>query len=99
MSKCLNQMDLKEVIETKIHDAFNDYSENYDHETEYDSAPYGDTYVSSGEYITDRSMERCVEDFKENFDITTASEFVSEVLANDNDFLMKVIELVKSTRL
>lgn len=99
MSKCLNEMSFKDIIETKLHDSFNDYSDNYDHETEDNYVPYGDTYVSSGEYITDESYERCVEDFKENFDIATASEFVTDILAEDNDFLMKVIELVKATRL
>lgn len=99
MSKCLNQMDIKEVIEKCINDDFNNYSDNYDHETEDNPVPYGDTWLNAGDFITDESWERCVAEYKEGFDIATASEFVSDVLANDNDFLMKVIELVKEKRL
>lgn len=99
MSKCLNEMSFQDIVEANLKTAFNDYSDNYDHETESDYAPYGDTYVSSGEYITEESMERCVKDFKDEFDKATASDFVSDVLANDYDFLTKVIDLVKATRL
>lgn len=87
---------LQEVIEEELKNAFNVYSDNYDHETEDNPVPYGDTYVSSGKYITDESAERCVKDFREEFDF---DEFVMEQLLNSPKFEEAVRNVLKRMKL
>jgi uncharacterized protein (DUF169 family) len=87
---------LKETIEEELRNAFNVYFDNYDHETEDNPVPYGDTYVSSGDYITDESAERCVDDFREDFDF---EEFVTEQLLNSPKFEEAVRNVLKTMRL
>ncbi len=87
---------LQETIEEELKNAFNVYFDNYDHETEDNPVPYGDTYVSSGDYITDESAERCVDDFREEFDF---EEFVTEQLLNSPKFEEAVRNVLKTMRL
>lgn len=87
---------LQEIIEEELKNAFNVYFDNYDHETEDNSVPYGDTYVSSGDYITDESAERCVDDFREEFDF---EEFVTEQLLNSPRFEEAVRTILNTMRL
>lgn len=86
---------LQETIEEELRNAFNAYFDNYDHETEDNPVPYGDTYVSSGDYITDESAERCVDDFREEFDF---EEFVTEQLLNSPKFEEAVRNVLKTMR-
>lgn len=87
---------LQETIEEELKNAFNVYFDNYDHETEDNPVPYGDTYVSSGDYITEESAERCVDDFREEFDF---EEFVTEQLLNSPKFEEAVRNVLKTMRL
>lgn len=87
---------LQEAIEEELKNAFNVYFDNYDHETEDNPVPYGDTYVNSGTYITDESAERCVRDFREEFDF---DEFVREQLLNSPKFEEAVRIVLKKMRL
>lgn len=87
---------LQEIIEEELKNAFDVFFDNYDHETEDNIVPYGDTYVSSGQYITDESAERCVEDFRENFDF---DEFVKEQLLNSPKFEETVKNVLKEMSL
>lgn len=87
---------LQETIEEELKNAFNVYFDNYDHETESNYVPFGDTFVNSGEYITDESAERCVDDFREDFDF---EEFVTEQLLNSPKFEEAVRNVLKTMRL
>lgn len=87
---------LQETIEEELRNAFNVYFDNYDHETEDNPVPYGDTYVSSGDFITDESVERCIDDFREEFDF---EEFVTEQLLNSPKFEEAVRNVLKTMRL
>lgn len=87
---------LQETIEEELRNAFNVYSDNYDHETEDNPVPYGDTYVNSGDFITDESIERCIDDFREEFDF---EEFVREQLLDSPKFEEAVRNVLKTMRL
>lgn len=91
MSKCLNDLTLEDVIRKSLQHAHNDFQEDYDHELEDDFAPYGDTYVSSGNYVSEESEERATEEWKDGFDI---DNFVSEYLCESYDFRAKIMEMV-----
>jgi alpha-amylase/alpha-mannosidase (GH57 family) len=95
MSKCLNELTLEDVIKTSLQHAHNDFQEDYDHELESDFAPYGDTYVSSGNYVSEESEERAKEEWKDGFDI---DNFVSEYLLESYDFREKVFELMRGVQ-
>ena len=92
MSKCLNEITFKEIIENCLKESHQDYQDRYDHDTDSDSVPYGDTWVSSGNYITEESEERATEEWKDTFDIY---DFITEYLANNQDFEDKIIEMVR----
>lgn len=92
MSKTLNQLTLTNIIEQAIEQSHQDYQNNYDHNTESDSVPYGDTWVSSGNYITEESEQRATEEWKDTFD---TYEFITEYLAENYDFCEKIKELVR----
>lgn len=86
----------EEIIDDELRNAFNVYFDNYEHETEDNPVPYGDTWVNSGDYITDESAERCVEDFKEEFDYY---EFIEEQLYESTAFKEAVINHLKRMKL
>lgn len=92
MSKCLNQISLKEIIEKALAECHEDYQNGYDHDTESDSVPYGDTYVSSGNYITEESEQRATEEWKDDFSI---DDFVKDYLLESYDFREKIMEMVR----
>lgn len=92
MSKCLNEISFKDIVETALAECHKDYQDGYDHDTESDSVPYGDAWVSSGNYITEESEERATEEWKDTFDIY---DFIVEYLANSQDFEDKILEMVR----
>lgn len=92
MSKTLNQLSFKDIIENALEYCHEKYQEDYDHDTESNYVPYGDTYVSAGNYITEESEERATEEWKDTFDVY---EFITEYLANNDDFCEKIKELVE----
>lgn len=56
--------DLKGVVQDCINDEWFEACQNYEFETAEEYEAYGDTYVSSGSYITDRSNEAFRQDFE-----------------------------------
>lgn len=92
MSKCLNEVSFKDIVETALAECHKDYQERYDHDTESDSVPYGDTYVSSGNYITEESIKRATEQWKDDFSI---DDFVKDYLLESYDFREIIMEVLK----
>lgn len=88
--------DFEEIIDEELRNAFNAFSDNYEHETEDDPVPYGDTWVNSGNFITEESAERCAEDFKEEFDYYT---FLQEQLFESKEFKQAVMERLEKMNL
>lgn len=66
--------DFKACVEQTLDDEWSKSCQDYDFDTKTEYEAWGDTYVSSGTYITDRSEEAFRRDFK---------------LSNDPDELMK----------
>lgn len=91
MSKCLNEISFKEVIEKALEESLKHFQDNYDHDTYSESYPYGDTYCSRS-YIKESSWDRAQEEWVENFDI---DEFVRDYLVESQDFRDMVLEMVK----
>lgn len=56
--------DLKCVVQECLDDEWVEACRNYDFERAEEHEAYGDTYVSSGSYITERSEEAFRQDFK-----------------------------------
>lgn len=92
MSKTLNQITIKDIIEQAIKQSHQDYQDNYDHETESESYPYGDTYACGRPEVTKESEQRATEEWKDTFDVY---EFISEYLAENYDFCEKIKEIVR----
>ena len=57
----------------ELNDQWAKHCRNYDFKTACDYEAYGDTYVSTGSYITDESDQKCREDFEKNM---TVDEFI-----------------------
>ncbi len=93
MSKTLDQLTFEEIIKDSLKANFQDHDDNFDHETESNYVPYGNTLVSSGEFITEESMIKCEEAFKQDFDV---DYFVKEYLLENMDFRAKVQEMVNN---
>jgi hypothetical protein len=92
MSKTLHQLSFKDIIENALEYCHEEYQENYDHDTYSNPVPYGDTYVSSGNYITEESEERATEKWKDDFSI---DDFVKDYLLESCDFREKIMEMVE----
>lgn len=91
MSKMLNQIKIKDIIEQAIRDSHEKFQEYYDHEYSSETHAYGDTYVSGYSEITEESIERATEEWKDTFDVY---EFLTEFLAENEDFKDKILEMV-----
>jgi hypothetical protein len=89
----------EEIIKEGVQEDLQRFSENYDHDTEEEYEHYGDTYVSSGSYVTEESEEKCVEAYKDEFDETKAYDFIQDVLMESPAFVNKLIEFVKENDL
>lgn len=93
------KVDVKEALEwvmDSIHDTMKDlwfkHCQSYDFDTAEETEAYGDTYVSSGSYITDESDERCRECFEGNYD----ADAIIDELKTDPNFKECLNELVKA---
>lgn len=93
MSKTLDQLTFEEIIKDSLQANFQDHDDNFDHETECCDVPYGNTWVSAGEFVTEQSMIKCEEAFKQDFDV---DHFVKEYLLENMDFRAKVQEMVNN---
>lgn len=74
--------ELQKSIEKLADKRFELYSDDFEHETEREFAPHGDTHVCSGIYITDKSMKRCLDKYEEDFNV---DDFIEE-LKDDESF-------------
>lgn len=83
-------MTLEEIVIKAYEKEFSDYSENYEHETKDEYEAYGDTYCKSGTFITDESMEKCLEQFDADFD---EYSFVLETLMENTEFMTLIKDL------
>lgn len=92
MTKCLNQITIKDIIENALIECHEDYQDRYDHDTESESHAWGDTFVSGRAEITEQSLEQATEEWKDTFDVY---EFISEYLAENYDFCEKIKEMVR----
>lgn len=60
--------DIKCDVEDEMGDVWFSKCQSYVFPAEDDYAPYGDTFVSTGRYITDEADQEFREDFEKNFD-------------------------------
>ena len=90
MSKINEQTGIEEYVQDCLKGMFDMYFDEYEHEYAEEYVPYGDTFASLGDEITEESQEQCVEDFKQDFDF---DEFM-ELLAN-SDFKYKILDMVE----
>ena len=95
MSKTLDQLSMEDVVINSLKNMYSDHDDNFEHETEDDYAPYGNTYACTGHYITEESEIRCREAFKQDFDV---DKFIEEYLTNDYDFRQKLREYVEQEK-
>ena len=69
---------LKETIKEWLDDEWATQCDQYDFQHAEDYERYGDTWVSTGKYITDESDTAFREDFKSMFDFDTIMERLKE---------------------
>lgn len=91
---------MSENIETRLMDAFKDsmnecfedFDDQYEHETVATYVPYGDTQVKMCECPTERSQQRCSEAFNQDFDVF---KFLEEYLCENKKFIEAIKDYVK----
>lgn len=86
------EQELMNAFEEAMEQCFEDFDEQFEHETVATYAPYGDTHVKVGEIPTEDSLTRCSEAFKQDFDVFT---FITEYLQENQKFLDAINEYVK----
>lgn len=91
MSKTLDQLSIEDIVKENLEKMYQDHDENFEHETMPEYVPWGNTFVSAGEFVTEQSQIRCEEAFKQDFDV---DYFITEYLAENQDFRDKLIEMV-----
>ena len=67
------------------------HCQHFDFSCDEDYAPYGDTFVSTGSYITDESDHECREAFEQNLSVDTLIEEL-KVSKDFRDCLAELIE-------
>ena len=95
MSKCLNQMTMEEIVKQNFSKYYErKVEENGKFEPEYERC--GDALVMSGVYLDEEEADRLVKETKDELsEIPNMSQFVIEYLAENDDFLNKLVEMVK----
>ena len=68
------------------------HCQSYEFDAMEDYAPYGDTYVGTGSYITDESDQDCREAFEGKYD----ADALIEELKTDQNFKECLNELIKA---
>lgn len=91
MGRTLDRTGIEECVRDCLCGMFDMYFDEYEHEYAAELVPYGDTFVSLGDEIAPYSQEKCVHDFKQDFDF---DEFM-ELLENATDFKYKILGLVE----
>lgn len=90
MSKTIEQITVAECVKDCLKGMYEMYFDEYEHEYAEEYVPYGNTFASLGDEITEESQVKCAEDFKQDFDF---EEFM-ELLAN-SDFKCKITDMVE----
>lgn len=83
--------DLKYIVSETIADEWHDACHNYDFNVEEDHEAYGDTYVSSGTYITDKESD----DFRDKFEWANEPNDLIDKLRLNPQFCECLKNLVK----
>ena len=83
--------DLKCIVTEILDDEWSIAKDNFNFETNEEYEAYGDTYVSSGSYITDESDTKFRESFKQNHDV----EQMLSLFKTSPDFCECIKNLVK----
>jgi len=86
------ESDLMDAFEESMQECFEDFDDQFEHETIKNYVPYGNTQVVESEYPTEQSLIRCSEAFKQDFDVF---KFIEEYLQENQKFLDTVQEYVK----
>lgn len=98
MSKILKDLTIEEIIKKNVDYVYNIKLDSAisdgELETDSDSVPYGNTWVSAGSYPTDRALNRFHEKFTENPDENL--EEIVDYITQDSDFWEKIKEIIKS---
>lgn len=84
--------DIKMSIRNTLDDEWKEACQDYDFEYAEEHEAYGDTYVSSGMYITERSDAAFRQDFEESND---PNEFIDKLKLNP-EFCSLIRDLVKT---
>ncbi len=92
MSKTLDKINFKEIIENCLDESLKRFQEDYEHDTYSESYPYGDTYVKGRSYIKQSSWDKAQDEWKNNFDI---NDFITDYVMESQDFRDKVLEMVE----
>lgn len=88
-------LSLKEIVLEILKEDFKNYCfDNADEFSRSDSEAYGDTYVSSGNYIDESSKEVLLSRFKDE-KLSDIDSFMEDII-NDDRFAFKIEELVKN---
>lgn len=85
---------LMDAFEEAMEQCFNDFDDQFEHETVATYVPYGDTHVKAGEIVTEASQLRCSEAFKQDFDVF---KFIKDYLQENQKFLDVIKEYVALT--
>lgn len=83
---------LMNAFEESIEECFEDFDDQYEHETVKNYVPYGDTQVVQSEYPTERSQLRCSEAFQQDFDVF---KFMEQYLCENKKFIEAIKDYVK----
>lgn len=87
-------LSLREIVLEILKEDFKNYCfDNADEFSQSDSEAYGDTYVSSGNYIDESSKEVLLSRFKDE-KLSDIDSFMEDII-NDDRFALKIEEVVK----
>ena len=70
-------------IEEAMEEYYSLHDDCFEHETDKVYAGYGDNHVKVAEYVTEESIIKCEEAFKQDFDIDT---YITEYLQENDKF-------------
>jgi hypothetical protein len=87
MSKCLNEIDIKELIDEIISHEYNEFKDDYANE-------HGMRFDVVGE-LNKYDERECAQAFADSFDVDF---FITEVLQENQDFRDKINEAVDELR-
>lgn len=86
------QDSFEDIIKDELRADYKRYEEDYDHKTKPEYEAYGDTYAMVSNNPTDESLERCVIEYKEQFD---AADFTFDNLRESSAFTDKLEQFLE----